>query len=339
MEMQEVPQVNAGTDASKTPDAQALSLPDNTQEALQQVAKEMGVSLDADGNVADAAPPQPEVPDRVMPGAKRPQMPPAGKPQTPVDQAEGQPPTDTDVPAKFQNPDGSANVEKLEKSSLSLDQAIAAYKAKEKEFQTLQNRVNNPPQQIPQGNQTPTQTPQQAQLSPLEIQMAQDLMAEAAAQGQQMHQAYAIAQARVMARGLQARYNAELNATEDLRQRLESHERTRELQSMIEADPTLASPEMAKTLWEIRQNNPHINQAPEPWKAAYIHYRGTQGFAQQVQMPTPKGSTERPQVPVDPVTRVTSNGDLKDRFSMEKASDKDLEAAAKKAFPHLRLNW
>lgn len=303
------------SEANRNPDSAAMSLTGDTNADLAAIAKEMGLPESAVQDV--------QHPERITESNKRPQMPTAALPQVEV---EAQP----EVPAKFQNPDGTVNVEKVEKSTKSAEEMIAYYKAKEREANQAMNRVNNPPAPQPQSVQ-PNQP-----LTPLEYQMAQDLINEVAAQGiriDETEQRRAIAQARVMARGLEAKHGAELSVTQELQRRLEDNERTRELQGMLDGDQNLLTPEMADKLWSIRQSNPWINQAPQPWQAAYVHYLGTQGRAGQVQTPTPKGTTAKaPATPVGPVTRVLPTVTTNPR----QMTDAQLAAEIRKMHPGFR---
>ena len=322
MEMTQVPEINVA-DATRTPDAAAMALTGNTATDLANIAKELGVSLDASGNVAPAeAPTQPAPVLTPIPAQAQPQ-------------ADGQPKSDAipaQIPAKFQNPDGTVNEQRLEKSTQSIDEAIARYRVKEREFAQLQNKVNNP---IPQA-QPQTQAP--AQLTAFEVQIAQDLLNESAAAGEPMRQAHAIAQARVMAKGLEAKYAAEMDATSDLRRRLEDNERSRELQGMIDGDASLMSADMVERLWAIRQENDYLNKAKEPWKAAYTFFKGTQQtLGGQVQTPNPTGQTAKaPPTPVGPVSRVQKSVNLESIADIKSLSDEELTALTKQAFPGLR---
>lgn len=323
MEMTEVPQIDA-TNPVQNPDAAAMALTGDTMADLANVAKEMGVNIDSNGNVVEA----PAQPAPVAAQPARPQAPPAVPAPAPVQpQAAEQPPQPVEVPPKFQNADGSANVEKIAKAEQNVDAMIERYKAKEREAQQLQNRVNNP---------APAQQPVLSQpqpLNPLEIQMAQDLINEAAAQGVQLDQRLALAQARVMARGLDAKYQAEVSATEGLRRQLEDQRRTQELKDMVGQDPSLLTGEMVDKLWNVRQENPWLNQAPEPWKAALHYYRGTQGHAQSVKTPTPTGQTAKaPPTPVSPVARVQSTVPKRP----EEMSQDELLSQIKSIYPRFR---
>lgn len=330
VEQRMIPQVDV-VNSNPNPDADALKLTGNTMADLQAIAKEMGVQVDSTGKVVGKDQPK-ETP--VPPVIQQAQT----VPQTQSAPVENKDQTQ-EIPAKFQNPDGSVNEEKVAKSTASLDQAIAKYRAKELEFQRLQNKVNNPPPAVV-NQPVQTQPAQPLPLSQLEIQVARDLIAEHAAVGIQLPEAQAIAQARVQVKLQEARYQGELAATADLRQRLEDHERARELQGLVDEDPWLASDEAISALWQVRQENPWLNQAPKPWEAAYTFFKGRNGHGSQVKTPTPSGLTAKaPPTPVSPVARVQKTVNLKDTQALRNMDSKELEAVAKQQFPGLKLNW
>ncbi len=233
----------------------------------------------------------------------------------------------TEVPVKFQNADGTPNAEKVEKSTADVLKGIEYYRAKEREFHQLQNKVNNAPQPAPQA------VPQgPAQLSPLEYQMAQDLLNEAAAQGVQLDQRLAIAQARVMARGLEAKHSAERSMTDDLRREMAESRMTNELKDLIDADPNLTTPAVADRVLSIKQQ-----MGFKTYREAYIQHLGEEAIAQrtgQVKTPIPTGSTVKaPATPVGPVSRVQSTVVAKSPHEMTTA---ELEAAVRAEFPRYR---
>lgn len=317
MDLVDIPQIN-GNGPSENPDAQALALTGNTAVDLANVAKELGVTLDAAGNVAtehtDAQP------VAVTPTPRAPAQPQAAPVKTEAA---------ADVPAKFQNADGTPNVEKIEKSTKSVEEMLAYYRAKEREAHQAQNRVNNPAPNAPV-----TVAPQTTQLSPLEYQMAQDLIAEHSAQGINLDQRSAIAQARVMARGLEAKHAAEANMTESLRREVGEQRMTAELKDLMAADQDLLTPEVADRVLAIKQANPQMRS----YREAYIQHLGEQAIAQrtgQVKTPTPTGQAAKaPPTPVGPVTRVQRTVDISNPHSM---TTEQLEAEARKMFPGLRL--
>jgi len=316
MEQKDIPVTHTTMDKVENPDAEALALPDDTQAALKAIAAEKGVALDADGNVAVDAAPQAVIPQ------EEPKVIDPVPTETPPVAVEPV----ADIPAKFQDANGQVDTQKLDKSSLSLDEKIAYYKEKEVEFQKLQNKVNNPAPEAPRTEAAP-----QKGLTQLEAQIAQDLMTESHNQNSPITQGQAIALAKVQARLAEARFNAEVASTDELRRRVEDNERTRELQGLIDSDPSLATPEMADRLMEVRAKYPFLNNSPEPWKAAYTFLHGLKGAKSQVQTPTPKGGQRAPATPVTPVTRVTPK-----RFDPNTASIEELEAEVKRQNPNYK---
>lgn len=315
-----------GTNPTNTPDAAALAMTGDTMADLAAVAKEMGVPIDSNGNVVEAPAQSAPVP-AAQPQAPKPV---AVAPAAPNQTAE-QPATPVEVPEKFQNPDGTPNVEKIEKSTRSVEEALAYYKAKEREMSQAQNRVNNPPATQPVQPVAPAQP-----LHPLEVQMANHLIQEAAAQGLQLDQRLAIAQAKVMAAGLEAKYDAELNATADIRREMQEAKMSQELGRLIDSDNSLVSPEVADRLIAIKQE-----LGLKTFDKAYAVYLGeqeikrrTQGHTQQVLTPTPKGVTAKaPPTPVAPVARVQKSVDVSNPHSL---SDADLLAEIRKIHPTFR---
>lgn len=216
----------------------------------------------------------------------------------------------TPVPDKFKNQDGSVSQEKLEKSTFNAEQALAKYQEIEKQMRQKQNEVaalklGSPIPVVP----TPQANPQSVQLSPFVIQVAQDLINAAAEAGQQMPEAYAIAQARVTVKMMEAKHSAELSMTEGIRQKLEDQDRRRELEAIAQDDNTILSPEGIDALSKIRMDNPWVNQSSTPWQAAYDIYLANQVRSQRlngtVQTPNPTAKTAKaPPTPVNAAPRV-----------------------------------
>lgn len=313
----------------ETPFADSIQLTGDTAKDLAAIAKEQGLEgvtdVNASGEIVQQAPTQPV--------QQQPQA--VEQPAQAIQTAPQEVPQQTKVPDKFLTPDGKVDVPKLQKSEENVDAMIARYRAKEREAQQLQNRVNNPqPQQAIPMQQVQQQSMHPQMLTPLEIQMAQDLIMESRSFGQEMPQAQAIALARVQARALSARYEADNQRSSELSRRLEESERSRELQGLIEKDPELLSPGMEDKLWQIRQDKPWLNNSPTPWTEAYYVYRGMnpKGHAGQVSTPTPMRPTV-PQVPVGPVTRVQPKADVSNPASL---SNEQLIAEIRKIHPGFR---
>lgn len=208
----------------------------------------------------------------------------------------------TEVPDKFKNPDGTVSQEKIEKSTVNAEEAYQKYADIERKLRQKQNEVAALKQGAPVPA-TPASVPANVQLSPLEIQVAQDLINGAAELGEKMSQAQAIATARVQVRLMEAKHSAEIAMTESLRERLDSQDRKAELEKIAEQDPWVISPEGVEALGKIRESYPHVNSSTHPWTAAYDQHLANQVKQQrlsgQVPTPTPTARTARP--PATPV--------------------------------------
>lgn len=227
----------------------------------------------------------------------------------------------TPVPEKFKAPDGSIDEAKVQKSTLAAEDALQKYLEKERQLRMKQNEVAA----LQRGQPVPTPpaaVPANVQLSPLEIQVAQDMINEAASLGHQLPQAQAIAQARVMVKMMEAKHTAELSMTEQLRQRIEDQDRRRELEAIAKYDPSVFSPEGIEALSKIRQENPWVNQAPNPWQVAHDLNVANQAKMQRLNgtvTPTPTGMTAKaPPTPVNPAPRAIVQPTGPDLSSKEK---------------------
>lgn len=277
---------NQGESAPPTPMPEFSGAPGDLQKDLALLAKQQN--------------PQPPVVEEA----------PVVEPQTEPEQSATTPATP--VPDKFKNPDGTVNLEKVEKSTLSAKEALDRYRQIEREMRQQQNKVHSLglPSQPQPAQPSTTQIPVNQPLSPLEQAMAQDMINTAAELGQQMPQAYAIAQARVIARGFEAKHAAELSVTESIRQELDDEKRDRELSDIAKHDQWVLSPEGIATLADIRQRYPHVNAAKNAWTAAYDQALAErvkkERQAGQVQTPNPTAKTANrlPPTPVNAAPRV-----------------------------------
>lgn len=215
------------------------------------------------------------------------------------------------VPEKFKAPDGSLDTAKLEKSLVNVEEALARYQDKEKQLRQKQNEVNNLSRYQAAPNVAPVQpvapNVQQVPLTAFEIQVAQDLVNEAAANGYQMPHGQAIAQARVLVKMTEAKAAHEQSLTESLRIKLEDQDRRKELEAIAQYDDSVLSPEGFDALSKIRELKPWINQSPTPWTEAYNYYLAEQTKAARLKgtvLPTPTGLTAKaPPTPVGPAPR------------------------------------
>lgn len=207
----------------------------------------------------------------------------------------------TPVPDKFKNPDGTVNEEKVAKSTLNAEQALAQYAEVEKKLRQKQNEVaalkNSP---------APAQQPQvqNFNLTPFERQAAIDILNDAQALGIQITEQQAILQARSDIRMAEAKHRADLSVTADLRERIDLQDRNAELKAIAKSDPWVFSPEGIAKLESIRttRNTP-------TWTAAYREHLADEAIQQrlsgQVENPTPTARTAKaPPTPVNAAQRV-----------------------------------
>lgn len=227
------------------------------------------------------------------------------------------------VPEKFKAPDGSLDQAKLEKSTIHVEEALAKFAAKERELRQKQNEAHRQTQSMAPGAVPVAPAANQVPLTAFEIQVANDLINEAALAGYQMPQGQAIAQARVLVKMTEAKAAHEANLTEGLRVKLEDQDRRRELEAIAKYDDRVLSPEGFEALSRIRESKPWINQSQTPWTEAYQYF-----LAQQTQearlkgtvLPTPTGLTAKaPPTPVGPAPRVSVQAVGPDINSMSEA--------------------
>lgn len=211
-------------------------------------------------------------------------------------------PAPVEVPDKLKGPDGKLDEGKLLKSFLDAEKELGR---RGNEINRLKTGSQAAP--VAQPVQPTTQTP--ANLTPFEIQVANDLIRNAAAAGQEMPQAYAIAQARVMIGLQEATHRANTEATfsrvEELDRKLAESENEKKL-SIIKRDyPGVITPQGFEKLLAIRQEKPWINQAENPWQEAVEILLGREPQLRahgQVSIPNPMGTQQTaPPLPVVPV--------------------------------------
>lgn len=269
--------------------------PTDFKSEIAKIAAEQGLIINAEG---DAVPK--DTPPTPAPQASAQPVPPLAAEQPPVQ-----------VPEKFQAPDGTADLAKIEKSTLSAEAAIAKYREKETELRKLQNAVNQAPQ-APQVTQP--QVPQQAfslpELAGITPQMVEE---EIKANGA------GVAVMKMVAIATQAAKQAALNETKSevaqLRDTIESRQRVEQLQEIAKTDPWVYTEEGMNKLFEIRAAKPYLNAAPNPMDAAYREHLADQALKQRTQgtvnMPTPTaGTAKAPPTPVSAPPRSNSQDQL-----------------------------
>lgn len=210
------------------------------------------------------------------------------------------------VPQKFANPDGTLNQEKLEKSYVNLD----AYLAKERELSALKAQ---PFQQMPQPQYNPQpQYPQpqmvQPQYVPIEQQVNDGMRQDPGLTALNLARA-AVAQS-------QAYADAQLR---EVRSR-------QELMEMGQNDPAVFTAEGLAKLTEVRKANPWLDNAPNPWYAAYKMSGGIAPRSAAV-VPAPA----RPIAPILPGGQAPAGAPV---ASHSIASEADLRRALENKFPN-----
>lgn len=263
--------------------------PRDFQKEIQKIAEEKGGKL-VDGKFVPNPPDGTQVPE--------PQAAPKPEDSTSQPQAGAQP--EVKVPEKFLGKDGQIDQEKLQKSTVNAEEAIKKYLEKERELRKLQNEVHGlekipPPQPQPQ--------PQAQVPGAITPDAINEALRRTSNPGQVMYELAQLAAEDGYRRAL-SDFRSEIGS---IRDRVESDQRTRELKTIADKDPWVFSVEGIQKLSEIRQAKPWLNNAPEPWKEAYLSYLADKqlGQASQVQMPNPAPTTVKaPATPVGGANRV-----------------------------------
>jgi len=184
--------------------------------------------------------------------------------ETPVPE----PAVETPVPEKFKQPDGTLDVEKLEKSKASL----AEYLEREKELSRLRQEKAQP---VDNGND-------------------QEFIAEIE-KGLKVNPSQTIAN---LMTAMQQNILAQVsNQNQDVRMQ-------GELQEIARTDPGVFTKEGLDALYQVREQNPWLDQSPTPWAHAY---KILGGISPKQAAPAPQGRKISPVVPggqVPPVAPV-----------------------------------
>ena len=195
------------------------------------------------------------------------------------------------VPDKFKNPDGSVNVDNLNKSTQNVDEAIATYLAKEKELKRKMNEVKaqenayiNPPAAIA--------APAPANI-PINPTFAAQLEADVARDG------FGVVAAKLFTAAQQSAVEQIKGELDTLKGVNADNTTKQQIESIGKSDPWVYTPEGMATLTKILDEQPYLWNASDPYKAAYLQYNGLKSVAlksnSQVLTPTPQA---RPTAPV-----------------------------------------
>lgn len=239
----------------------------------------------AQSQQAVVVPPQEVLP--VIPPPPTPAQPEAPAATTPQAEATKE---EVVVPEKFKTPDGGVDAEKLAKSTLNVDEALAKYLEKEKELKRKMNEVRaqenayiNPP---PPPNAPPP-------VIPVNTTFAAQLEADVARDG------FGVVAAKLFTAAQQSaveQLQGEINALKGVNAENTTKE---QVKAIGKNDPWVYTPDGINTLNRILSEQPYLQKAEDPYKAAYLLYRGQVNVASQsnsqVLTPTPQA---RPSAPV-----------------------------------------
>lgn len=272
------------TEVTKAPVSGLSFDPANFAADIAKIAASKGITLEG-GKVVE----QPVVETAVITPPTPPEQP-EPEVQAPVTPKAEATKAEVSVPDKFKAPDGGIDAEKLNKSIVNVDEALAKYLEKERELKRKMNEVRaqenayiNPP--------PPPNAP--APVIPVNTNFAAQLEADIAKEGAGVVLAklFTAAQESVEER-VQSRIQAlqTVNAENTTKQQIEA---------IGKNDPWVYTPEGMETLTRVLNEQPYLWNAPDPYKAAYLQYNGFRSVASksapQVLTPTP---TARPTAPV-----------------------------------------
>lgn len=293
--------------------------PMDFQKEIRKIADEKGVVIQADGSlVPKDAPVQEQVQESQA--APQPEIPPA----------EAQP--EIKVPDKFKDESGKPDEAKIQKSTLSAEQALKKYVELEKELRKKQSEVHKLKTEVPVQPQMGMQ-----QGNDLEQLIAKDLQDNQANPAKVLAKwAYAIEQASA-ARAEQAKKEAleiAMSEVSQFRQEAAYRKMQEELSDIAKNDPWVLSEEGVNSLMKMREENPHINSLPNPWSEAYDKYLASQvkiqRSAQTGNITTPKRPTAPP-TPVGQSARSSSQKTFHTRQELNSYLD-SLDEKAQDAF-------
>lgn len=295
-----VPEVAIGS-GSMTGAAPTVTLSNDWNKDLAAMAAEVQPQTPAQPELATSqaavtpAPVAPVVPtaqpnEQAKTAQTAPVVPVAGTAATPA----------VEVPEKFRGADGKLDQEKLLKS----------YGDAERALKQAQNKLATTPTApaVPQVPAVAAPVAQVGNLTPLELQVAKDIWQQGQAG---FTEAQAIALARTQVKGWEAAAamasERALGGVSQIQESINEQRRAAELTSLAKNYPDVLTPKGFEELVKVREENPWINQSPEPWKAAaqlLVGQKGLIGQAGTVVIPTPTGAQNQP-IPVTPSAPVS----------------------------------
>ncbi len=213
-------------------------------------------------------------------------------PEQPVEQAPvTTEATAVEVPEKFKTPEGKIDTAKVEKSLASAEDVLAKYLEKEKELKRKMNEVKKAELGL---------TPEQA-ANMANIQVSPEFAASFEKDVQTMGLGAAIIRlnAATVKAAEEAAYSRAIKDIEGIKEMAANQTSKQQIEAIGKSDPWVYTEEGVNTLTNLLETQPFLRNAADPYKAAYVFYRGTSNVASQtapqVLTPTPQA---RPSAPI-----------------------------------------
>lgn len=281
----------------------------NFQDDIQAIAAEQGVSVSTENEVPM---PEPEAqPEPAQPEADK------GSAEAEVTQEEK-----PDIPEKFQDENGDVDVSKVEKATMSAEEALLKYQELEKDLHRKQNQAHQQKQEPntePEAPQVQLNAPQGESLDTIAKQIEDEIKLNGTG----------VALAKLMNAISESTYQRSQADLSGLQGTIEGQKQRAELQRIAEQDSWVLSEKGFDTLTQLRQENPWLNQAPSPWQAALEFAKG-RGLAPssktQSKSGSPNPTPEGHQVVTPPsgarnVTPPTPTNEINNKDSLFKKLD------------------
>jgi hypothetical protein len=220
---------------------------------IQAIAAEQGLAIGS----GDTEMPMPESEPEQTEEPSQPQDEKGSAPEADETQEESKP----EVPEKFQKEDGSVDAERVEKSLLSAEEALAKYKAIERELRQTQSSVSK----LKQSDTAPVQqsqpslnAPQEASLDAIAKQIEDEIKLNGTG----------VALAKLMNVVNETAYQRARNDIMGIESEISSQKEAGELKRIAEQDDWVLSEKGFETLSKVRQENPWLENSPSPWRSA-----------------------------------------------------------------------
>jgi len=231
------------------------------------------------------------------------------EPVAQVTETATQPEGKEEVPDKFKDKDGNLDIEKVEKSTVDAQTALTKYtemvaamnkKRHEAHLAGLQSKTGTTPQE-------PTPSPEQ-NFDAVAKQIEDELRKNGTGRGL----------ANILSTALENNYQrgrADLSALQEAQS---SRDRKETLDSIAASDPWVFQPEGQAAIAKTLEQNPWLENSPDPIQAAYLHYRGLNPLATSSVSPL---NPTTPTAPSTPAGGVRNTQQEKPTFDVDKPNE------------------